>query len=214
MLVEDLMRAVGLFLLPILMAGQASATDCTKDVLAAFAKQRSSKAFRVQFSQPTAEGEAKMTIDYMPPDKMLQTVTSPAMPGEQQTMLVGNRAFAGTSGAFEELLPQYTQSIVAEFKEAVSAPTGKLGTFECLGPAKLDSLSLVAFRTADKGSAGADASKVIARTIYVDPATGLPAYNVVAPLAANAEPVMKVKYSYPTDIEIVAPENAPVQKLR
>jgi hypothetical protein len=208
------MRSLTLILLSVLAAGSASAADCTKDVLAAFAKQRSSKAFRGEFSQPTAEGEAKMTIDYMPPDKMLQTVTSPAMPGEQQTMLVGNRAFAGTSGAFEELLPQYTQSIVAEFKESVSAPTGNLGTFECLGATKLDSQSLVAFRTADKGPAGPDASKQMARTIYVDAGTGLPAYNIVAPLAANADPVLKVKYSYPTDIEIVAPEHAPVQKLR
>src|SRR3954454_11037430 len=109
------MRPVYLVLLLLAVAAPARADDCTKDVVAAFQKQRTSKAFRVEFSQPTAEGEAQMKIDYLPPDKMLQTVTSPAMPGEQQTMLVGNRAFAGTSGALEELLPQYTQSIAAEF---------------------------------------------------------------------------------------------------
>src|SRR6476661_5065093 len=108
-------------------AAPVYAADCTKDVAAAFEKQRTSKAFRVEFSQPTAEGEAQMTIDYLPPDRMLQTVTSPAMPGEQQTMLVGNRAFAGTSGNLEELLPQYTQSIEAEVKEAVVAPPKDLG---------------------------------------------------------------------------------------
>ena len=54
----------------------------------------------------------------------------------------------------------------------------------------------------------------MARTIYVDPASGLPAFNVVAALAGTADPVMKVKYSYPTDVEIIAPANAPVQKLR
>jgi hypothetical protein len=208
------MRHCFLPLLLLVAAGPAVADDCTKDVVAAFDKQRTSKAFRVEFSQPTSDGEVQMKIDYMPPDKMLQTVTSPAMPGEQQTMLVGSRAFAGTSGSFEELLPQFTQSIVAEVKEAIGGTPQNLGSFECLGAVKLDNQDLVAYRTASKPAAGADPSKIIARTIYVDPASGLPAFNVVAALAGGADPVMKVRYSYPTDIEIVAPGNAPVQQLR
>jgi hypothetical protein len=209
---RKLMRPFCLVLLLLFAAGPALAEDCTKDVVAAFEKQRTSKAFRVELSQPTAEGEAKMTIDYMPPDKMLQTVASPSMPGEQQTMLVGNRAFAGTSGNFEELQPQFTQSIVAEVKTAIGGPPQNLGTFECLGAAKLDNRDLVAYRTADKTAPGTDPAKVIARTIYVDPATRLPAFNVVATLAGSDAPLMKVKYSYPADIEIIAPQNAPVQK--
>jgi hypothetical protein len=209
---RKLMRPFCLVLLLLFAAGPVLAEDCTKDVVAAFEKQRTSKAFRVELSQPTAEGEAKMTIDYMPPDKMLQTVASPSMPGEQQTMLVGNRAFAGTSGNFEELQPQFTQSIVAEVKTAIGGPPQNFGTFECLGAAKLDNRDLVAYRTADKAAAGTDPAKVIARTIYVDPATRLPAFNVVATLAGSDAPLMKVKYSYPADIEIIAPQNAPVQK--
>lgn len=208
------MRVFCLAVLSFAVATPAFATDCTKDVLSAFEKQRASKAFRVEFSQPTAEGEVHMKIDYMPPNKMLQTVTSPAMPGEQQTMLVGDRAFAGTSGSFEELQPQYTQSIMAEMQQAVWPPTQNLGSFDCLGPAKLDDQNLIAYRTADKNPPNADRSKIMARTIYVDPTTGLPAFNVVATLAGAANPVLKIKYSYPTDVEIVAPANAPVQKLR
>jgi len=208
------MRRLFVVLLPFVAAGPALAADCTMDVVAAFEKQRTSKAFRVEFSQPTAEGEAQMRIDYVPPDKMLQTVTSPAMPGEQQTMLVGDRAFSGTSGTFEELQPQFTQSIVAEVRTALAPAPQNPGSFECLGPAKLDNRDLVAYRTAEKIPAGTDPAKVLARTIYVDPATGLPAFNVVAALAGTADPVMKVKYSYPTDVEIIAPANAPVQKLR
>src|SRR4029079_6174094 len=141
------MRRLFFVLLPLVAAGPAFAADCTKDVVAAFEKQRTSKAFRVEFSQPTAEGEAQMRVDYMPPNKMLQTVTSPAMPGEQQTMLVGDRAFAGTSGSFEEMQPQYTQSIMAEMQQAVWPPTQNLGSFDCLGPAKLDDQNLIAYRT-------------------------------------------------------------------
>ena len=206
------MRASYLALLLIAAATPAFADDCSKEVLAAFEKQRTSKVFRVEFSQPSAEGDVHMIIDYMPPDKMLQTVTSPAMPGEQQTMLVGNRAYAGSGGAFEELLPQFTQSIVAEFAQAVGEPKN-LGAFECVGNSKVDGQDFVAYRLSEKAADGADTSKVMARTVYVDPATGKPAYNVIAALSGTAPPALKVKYSYPTDVEIVAPVNAPVQKL-
>lgn len=206
------MRASYLALLLIAAATPAFADDCSKEVLAAFEKQRTSKVFRVEFSQPSAEGDVHMIIDYMPPDKMLQTVTSPAMPGEQQTMLVGNRAYAGSGGAFEELLPQFTQSIVAEFAQAVGEPKN-LGAFECVGNSKVDGQDFVAYRLSEKAAAGADTSKVMARTVYVDPATGKPTYNIIAALSGTAPPALKVKYSYPTDVEIVAPANAPVQKL-
>lgn len=206
------MRASCLALLLIAAATPAFADDCSKEVLAAFEKQRTSKVFRVEFSQPSAEGDVHMIIDYMPPDKMLQTVTSPAMPGEQQTMLVGNRAYAGSGGAFEELLPQFTQSIVAEFAQAVGEPKN-LGAFECVGNSKIDGQDFIAYRLSEKAADGADTSKVMARTVYVDSATGKPAYNIIAALSGTAPPALKVKYSYPTDVEIVAPANAPVQKL-
>jgi hypothetical protein len=191
----------------------AAGTDCSADVLAAVRKQLSLKAFRVEFSQPTAEGEAHMRIDYMPPLRMLQTVTSPAMPGEQQTMLVENRAFAGSGGSFEELQPQFTQSIIAEVAEALARPS-KLEGYECLGTVKFENQDLLGYRFEDRTNASKDPSNIIARTIYVDPATGLPAYNVIGPVADGAKPLREVKYSYPTDIEIVAPANAPAQKLR
>ncbi|MFT3730900.1 MAG: hypothetical protein QM780_05645 [Hyphomicrobium sp.] len=191
----------------------AAGADCSADVLAAIRKQLEQKAFRVEFAQPTAEGEAYMKIDYMPPFKMLQTVTSPAMPGEQQTMLVNDRAFSGSGGSFEELQPQFTQSIVAEVSNALARPS-KLEGYECLGTVKYENQDLLGYRFEDKSHPQADPSKIIARTIYVDPKTGLPAYNVVASLADGAKPLREVKYSYPTDIDIVAPANAPVQKLR
>lgn len=191
----------------------AAGKDCSADVLAAVRKQLALKAFRVEFSQPTAEGEAHMRIDYMPPLRMLQTVTSPAMPGEQQTMLVNNRAYSGAGGSFEELQPQFTQSIIAEVAEALARPS-KLEGYECLGTVKYENQDLLAYRSEDKAHPQADPAKALARTIYVDPNTGLPAYNVIAALAEGSKPLREVKYSYPTDINIVAPANAPAQKLR
>ena len=194
------------------LTSAALADDCSKDVSAAFEKQRASKAFRVAMDQGTVEGPVKMTVDYIPPGRMLQTVVGKHMPGEQQTMFVDGRAFAGTSGSFEELLPQFSQSISAEVSAAVSAPQ-KLGVFECLGKAAFEGKDYVAYRTSDKAAAGAaDGAETLARTIYVDPASGLPALNVVAALSGKGDPVLKIVYSYPTDIVIEVPQNAPVQK--
>lgn len=193
----------------------ASNADCSAEVVAAFEKQRKSKAFRVAMTQPSAEGDVEMTVDYLPPDRMLQTVKSPAMPGEQQTMLVGNRAFAGSSGVFEELLPQFTQSIISEFNSAMGSTGKDIGSFECLGKSQFEGKEFVAYRAADKDApAGADPNTLLARTIYVDPSTGLPAFNVVATLAGNAAPVLKAIYSYPEDTVIEAPQGAPIQKIR
>lgn len=196
----------------ILAASPALAEDCAKDVAAAFEKQRTSKAFRVAMTQPSAEGPVDMTVDYIPPGRMLQTVTAAHMPGEQQTMLVDGRAFAGSSGAYEELLPQFAQSIVAEVATAVGPPAN-LGSFACLGKVTFDGKDLLGYRTSD-APADANPDTTMARTIYVDPASGLPQYNVVAALSGKAEPVLKAVYTYPTDVVIEAPVGAPVQKPR
>lgn len=189
-------------------APAAGAADCAADVKAAFEKQRAGQKYRVSMTQPSAEGPVEMTVDYQLPDRMLQTVVSPSMPGEQQTMLVGGRAFAGSGGGFEELLPQFAQSVVSEFRSATNASLD-LGAFDCLGKQTFEGKELLAYKAAGKAADGAS-KDALARVIYVDPASGLPAYNVVAPDAGRGEPVLKVIYSYPTDIDIVAPEGAPV----
>ena len=208
------MRRVFAATLGLLVASPtASYAACQDEVIAAFTKQRKSPAFRVEMAQPTAEGPVNVRVDYVPPAKMLQTVTGGNMPGEQQTMLVGDRAFAGTSGAYEELLPQYTQSIVAEVKTALGQTAENLGEFECLGKVSFDGKDLVGYKT--KAAADAKAGEAsLSRIVYVDPASGLPAYNVVMPTKAGEAPVMKAVYSYPADIVIEAPEGAPVQKTK
>lgn len=196
-----------------LLAAPAYAADCNGEVLAAFEKQRTSKAFRVALEQKMPEGDVKMTIDYIPPAKMLQTVVSPAMPGEQQTMLVGDRAFAGLNGVWEELLPMYSQSVVAEVHTAVGEAPKNLGVFECLGRVRFEGKEFVGYRTKPDADAEKPAEGAVTRTIYVDAATGLPAYNVVGSGKQDDASAVKVVYSYPADVVIEAPEGAPVQKI-
>jgi hypothetical protein len=193
------------------IAGPALAEDCSQHVVAAMEKQHTSKAFRVETTQPTAEGMIKMTVDYLPPDKMMQTVTGANLPGPQQTILVGERAFSGSNGAFEELLPQFTQSIIAEFQRSLGTPD-KVGNFECQGKVTFEGKEYLGYRAMDTSGRATKPENALARTIYVDLATGLPAYNVIGLASGEGEPAMKVIYSYPTDIVIEAPVGAPVQR--
>ena len=209
------MRRLGLGLIGLLVCAPAAlAEDCSKDVAAAIEKQRTSKAFRIALTQGTAEGPVDMTVDYLPPDRMLQTVVGRHMPGKQQTMLVGTRAFAGSDGAYEELLPQFVQSIVAEVATAVAKPQNITG-FECVGKEAFEGKDYVAYRSVDKDAKpDSKPEDLLARTIYVDTETGLPAFNVVAAEAGKGKPMMKVTYSYPTDVQIEIPVGAPVQKAQ
>lgn len=193
------------------LMGLALAEDCSKDVEAAIQKQRSSKAFRLETSQPTAEGPVNMRVDYQLPDRMLQTVTGANLIGEQQTLLVRERAFAGTNGSYEELLPQYAQSVIAEFLRSVGKPEN-MAAFTCLGKVTFEGKTYLGYKSVIEPAAGGAAGQALGRVIYVDPDTGLPAYNVVVPASGDGEPVLKVVYSYPTDIVIEAPENAPIQR--
>jgi hypothetical protein len=45
----------------------------------------------------------------------------------------------------------------------------------------------------------------LTRTIYIDPATGLPAFNIIGTPKGEAEPVHKESYAYPADIVIEKP---------
>ncbi len=192
-----------------LSSGAANA-GCKEEVAAAFEKQRTSPAFRVQMSQPAMAGEISMTVDYLPPDRMIQTVNGPGMPSEQQTLVVGDRAFSGTAGAWQELLPQFSQSVVANVKSAVGQSQPNVGDFDCLGTVPYDGKDYLGYRTKPTPDAATN-KDAIARTLYVDAANGLPAFNIVAPMSASAPPVMKAVYSYPSDIVIEAPANARVQ---
>ena len=192
-----------------LYSGAAQA-GCKDEVAAAFEKQRTSPAFRVQMSQPAPAGEVSMTVDYLPPDRMVQTVNGPGMPSEQQTLVVGDRAFSGTAGAWQELLPQFSQSVVANVKSAIGQSQSNLGDFDCLGTVPFEGKSYLGYRTKPLAEPGAG-KDAIARTLYIDAATGLPAFNIVAPVSGPEPVVMKAVYSYPSDIVIEAPANARVQ---
>jgi hypothetical protein len=83
--------------------------------------------------------------------------------------------------------------------QTVPTPTAE---YACLGQVAFEGKEYLGYQTApEKLEGGAE----LARTIYVDPATGLPAFNIVGPPNAGGEPLTREAYSYPADLAVEKP---------
>jgi hypothetical protein len=144
-----------------------------------------------------------MAVDYVPPNRMYQKVVTPATPAPQETIVVGQKAWATMGGGWEELQPHLAQSAVAHLRETLADPAPPVGDFECLGAVSLDGTSYVAYRSVTTTPAAGEEN--LARTIYVDPGTKLPMVNVVADGRTAGKPLFKGVYSYPAGLKIESP---------
>ena len=186
----------------------ADAADdaCRIAVQTAFDKQRQSKGYRFAASMPGPQGATKMTIDYLPPDRMYQKVEAPGHPAPVETIAIQRWAWGTMGGGWEELQPQFAQSIISHVRETLVSPPPITAAFACLGKVKLGDKDYLAYRADQPSQAAADLkAPQLARTVYVDEATGLPAANIVAENDGKGAPVFDGRYSYPTDIVIEAP---------
>ncbi|MCB1515455.1 MAG: hypothetical protein H6876_08990 [Hyphomicrobiaceae bacterium] len=188
------------------LASSAAADDCRAAVETAFEKQRVSKGYRFSAAMPSAEGTTRMTVDYLPPDRMYQKVEAPGHPAPVETIAIQRWAWGTMGGGWEELQPQFAQSIIAHMRTTLINPPKITAVFTCLGKVKFDDKEVLAYRADQPGSeAAASGAPELARTVYVDPASGLPVANIVGRTDGKDAPVFDGRYSYPDDIQIEAP---------
>jgi hypothetical protein len=211
-------RLLGASLLAVAVsAGPAlSAGSCKDEVAAAFTKQRASHAFSMAADVRGESGAVKITVEYIPPDRMRQTIIAPNQ-RPLETVLVGTRAWSRQGGGWEELMPAVAQTIIAQVRQAAVDPPKEVGEFECVDKATIDGKEYLAYRSVEAhgGEAkGSTVSRPVHRTIYVDPKTGLPAMNIVMEDEPDAVPLFHGVYAYPADLKIEGFPNAPLVKIR
>lgn len=189
--------------------------DCRGDVEAAFEKQRThAPGYRVLAEQIQDSGKVEITIDYMLPDRMYQKVVAPNERAPIETISVGRWAWGNMGGGWEELQPQFAQSVAAHTHATLTEPAASTGDFDCLGKVTVDGHDYVGYRTRpgaappDHGPGAARQATAVLRTVYVDPATGLPALNIVAEPGKEADPWARTTYAYPKDLLVEAPVGA------
>ncbi len=197
----------GLTLAALMLASPATAANsCAPDVQAAVAKQHSLPSYRVEVSSPLKPGGATETIDYMPPMKMYRRIKSPDQEFEIETTGFGNRAWSREGGGWFELKPHIASMVESHLRDMFGAAPLISSEFVCLGKVKYEGKDYNAYQTVPEKADGPD---LIARTFYIDPSSGLPAFNIVGEAKGVKPAMVREAYSYPTDIDIEIPENAP-----
>ena len=199
----------------LIAAGGAAEAACKDEVSAALERQRKSSGFRMQTVMLSQDGVVNMTVDYLLPDRMHQTVSSLKDPAPVETILIGKQAWSRQGGPWTPLHQETTNQLAEQMKDTVAADEGKLGDFECLGKQSVAGKDLLAYQGENedpeekKDAAAKDKPKAPdrpIRVIYVDPITGLPMRSVFGRANKLEKPIFEATYSYPIDIRIDPPK--------
>ena len=199
----------------LIAASGAAEAACKDEVSAALERQRKSSGFRMQTVMLSQDGVVNMTVDYLLPDRMHQTLTTVKDPTPVETILVGKQAWSRQGGPWTLLQPETTNQLVEQMKATVGEDAAKLTDFDCLGKQPLAGKDVLAYQGENqdpeekKDPADKDKPKApdrAIRIIYVDPTTGLPIRSVFGRANKLEKPIFEANYSYPIDLKVEPPK--------
>lgn len=182
-------------------AGPALACDSKAELEAAFLKQQQQKAWRTIVISKSEAGEQQQTFEYIPPDRVYRKVVVVGQEPGIETIGIGQWAWSNQGTGWGELQPPMARMIAEQVMQTTTVPPKVSADFACLGAVDFEGKKYNAYQTTPEKDPVAGGE--LARTIYVDPETGLPAFNVIAP--PGGAPVVKEAYTYPSDIAIEKP---------
>lgn len=187
-------------------AAEKATAACGAEVEAAFEKQRKSKGWIANVISKTAAGDQKQVFTYVPPVSMHRKVEAP---GNQsvETIGIANHAWFDEGNGWYEMQPQFARIVTRHLKSVFEPKKKDPPEFVCLGDVAYDGKSYKGYRTPTEGSEGAAS---MARTIYVDPETGLPAFNLISKVGEESTPNVHQKYSYADNLKVEPPVGAPM----
>lgn len=188
------------------------AADCRTDVVDAFERQRKAGTFRMVANVVGAQGPMTLTLDYVLPDKLHQTIKFAIQPTPIEAVLIGAEAWVNEGQGWRDASKDEKDELNRQLAQ-VSEETGEqLGQFDCLGSSSVDGQRLNAFLAIEgprdkskPATAPVNKDNRAERIIYVDPTTGLPARTILALPGKYDKPVFKAEYSYPADIKVERP---------
>ena len=188
-----------------ILASSPAGAECKQEVVDAFDKQRKSSAFRLVARMITERGPVRMTVDYILPDRMHQTVKATIDPAPTETVLIGRRAWVSDGAGWHELPMEDALNLAEEMEKTVVKGGGEQPIFDCLGYVTLDGRKLSAYEAIEDKAAPAGQPT---RMVYIDPVTGLPVRSILAQKDKLDRPFFEQDYSYPQDMRIEPPATA------
>jgi hypothetical protein len=202
---RHILAALGLFAL----STTAAVAGCREDVLAAYEKQRAADQIRMETQMISEQGPVAMTVDYIPPDRMHQRVTTKLTNQTRETVLVGPRAWVSEDGkTWKELSVEQAAEVAEGVRESIGAPPTEFVTFDCLGRTMIDGKPYLGYSVDEakgKQIPGQPVKDPPVRILFVDPDTGLPARTIVALPDRIEKPFFRADYTYPKDLKVEAP---------
>ncbi len=205
---SHIVRIVGCAAVAFAISMTPAVADCKKDVAGAFEKQRKTSAFRMKTRMISERGLVNMTVDYLLPYKMHQTVKVATSPANVEIVLIGTQAWSSVGLGWTKLGAMETEQIVSQMRSSVIDPPKDPLKYDCLGTVDLEGREVLGYQGKQGRSDNVATTTVVLRTVYVDPKSGLPVRSTVARASKPDLAFFKADYSYPTDISIVAPKNA------
>lgn len=197
--------ALALAPLPAMSADKASA-KCGAEVEAAFEKQRKSKGWKADIVAKTAAGQQTQSFTYVPPVSMYRKVEAP---GNQtvETIGIGNYAWFDEGNGWYEMQPQFALIVTKHLRSVFEPENNEAPEFVCLNSVEFNRKTYTGYRT----PTGTDGDKSgLTRTIYVDPDTGLPAFNLISKVGEEANASIRQVYTYPDGLKVEPPVGAPM----
>ena len=196
-----------LVLLALGLAGTPLHADekCSGEVAAAFLKQTEKPKLRTAMMNTIDTGIVERTLELVRPDRLHTRVVATENPGAVETIVIRTWAWMNGGTGWEEMKPNVAGAMSRDVAD-MAAPQKVTANFTCLGKVSYEGNELLGYRAdPGKGNDGVE----LAATVYVDGASGLPAYNVVAPTSGDGAVRFKAHYTYEDDIAIEAPIEMP-----
>lgn len=188
-----------------------NANPCRDEVNAALSKLRRSSWFRMETNMITENGPTSMQIDYVLPDKMHQKVSTTLTGKKSEIILVGKQAWSrNDNGPWAALPYEVIQQLQSQIQDQVLAEQTDIGEYSCKGRTTFEGKDVLSYKLEDETGADANGARNQAfRMFYVDSMTGLPVSNALIAPGREDKPVFKAVYSFPIDLKIEPPKDAP-----
>lgn len=160
--------------------------DCASDVNTAFRKLREAKAFRMSTKIVNPQGNMRMTVEYMPPDRMHQRIRLDNSAAEMEMIVIGAKAWSNQGQGWAELPEKFAGAVADQVKGTLVGMTNPSTAYTCGGEKDIDGKRMATFTAQLPAAEATVQGKVVKtegppnmQTVYIDVASGLPARNVV-----------------------------------
>lgn len=187
------MPKLALFALAAIALVSPACADCVGDLKASLTRSHDSGPYAVEL----VSDHMTMTAEIVPPNDIHATLLAAGAP--QEVTIIAGKGWMKVDGTWTSISDMLAAQMAGDISQAVRT-LDQVGTTQCLGEQSFEGSDYTTFKY-EVTAAGAASSA----TIYVDPATNLPAIMLVTEQVAGEAHDTRASYRYDASITISPP---------